>query len=475
MASAFDLTPFMAPFFDTHMVGPLLDFLREGELYDAKVVTKEKIKTMMKTNLIDLIEDEYAKFPEDGAMQAEFNAIRGALDKRRDELFDKIDNEPEDVKLVSAFFANQEEPEEGQSKPTYTAEMLATSHGISVEALENYYKFAKFQYECGQYNVAEEMLGNFLSIAQSQTSSVLGARWGRLACRILGAKWELALQDLASVKEAIDIRNIAPTDQIRQRAWLMHWALFVYINQKDGVDALADFFSERVYLQTIENLCPWLLRYYTAFVVLSPTRRQKMLRGVLTEIGDMSYQYSDPMTEFLSGIFKEFDFSIAQEKLKQCQTLIKNDFFLQIYQDKFMHEARVLICEMYCTINKRVDLVMLSEQLQMTEEEAERWMVDMVLNGSAGSSQDAKVDASAKQIIMAAPNKAAHQNVMDKTRDYTVRSSMLMQTMGTMLSDQAALVRSKQMRGDEDLLNIVARFPVNTKARRNYNADKDRN
>ena len=58
-----------------------------------------------------------------------------------------------------------------------------------------------------------------------------------------------------------------------------------------------------------------------------------------------------------------------------------------------------MICEMYCTINRRVDLHMLAEKLQMTEEEAEKWMVEMVRNSSAGSNTaDAKIDSSAKQV-----------------------------------------------------------------------------
>jgi hypothetical protein len=43
-------------------------------------------------------------------------------------------------------------------------------------------------------------------------------------------------------------------------------------------------------------------------------------------------------------------------KLLECQQLVKNDFFLQKFEEKFMHEARMLICEMYCTINRKVDL-----------------------------------------------------------------------------------------------------------------------
>jgi len=78
-----------------------------------------------------------------------------------------------------------------------------------------------------------------------------------------------------------------------------------------------------------------------------------MLRDLLNEISCMSYQYSDPITLFLESLFEQFDFDEAQNKLKECQELVKNDFFLQIYAEKFMHEARMLICEMYCTIKQK--------------------------------------------------------------------------------------------------------------------------
>lgn len=398
----------------------------------------------MKTNLIDLIEDEYNRFPDDAEMQTEFNLQKSKLESSREELFNKIDNEPDDVKLVAAFFAKSEVIEELRSSSSFNTDALYNIHGISLEALETYYRFSKFKYECGIYNDAEDMLGNFLSVVQpGQSSSVLGARWGRLACRILSAKWDLAAQDLAAIKEAIDIRNVTAVDQLKQRAWLLHWALFVHINQRDGVDNLADFFSEKSYLQTVENLCPWLLRYYAAFVVLSPSRRRVLLRDVLAEIQNMAYLYSDPMTQFLSLIFTEFDFNEAQKKLAECQLLMKNDFFLQIYSEKFMYEARLLICEVYCTINRRVDLVMLSEQLHMSVEEAERWMVEIVVNATTGITVDAKIDSAGKQALIAPPNRAAYQSIVEKTRELTSRTGGLVGNLGTLLHEQNGFIKAR--------------------------------
>lgn len=223
----------------------------------------------------------------------------------------------------------------------------------------------------------------------------------------------------------------------------MHWALFVLLNQRDGVDALADLYSEKAYMQTLENLAPWLLRYYTAAVVLSPSRRRTMLRDVLNEISNMSYQYSDPITLFLESLYSNFDFDEAQIKLKECQELVKNDFFLQIYADKFMHEARMLICEMYCTINRKVDLTMLAEKLQLTDEEAERWMVDMVRGTSAGPTLDAKIDSSGKQVLIAAPVKSAYKQIVETTRELTTRSGILSANLEVLVKDQAAYLRNR--------------------------------
>ena len=74
----------------------------------------------------------------------------------------------------------------------------------------------------------------------------------------------------------------------------------------------------------------------------------------------------------LSVFLCQFDFDEAQRKLEQCEVLVKNDFFLLIHAEQFMHEARMLICEMYCTVHSKVDLSMLAEKLKLSDEETER-------------------------------------------------------------------------------------------------------
>ena len=443
---AWDLTSRMAPFLDVHLLMPLLDSMRESGLFDSNRITLEKIKLVDKTNMISFVMEEYAKSG-DADLKSEFSAKKADLEKREEKVHEELDNEPESVKAVAAFFADSNKINELKSSAQLTLDNLANNHDISNDKLLAYYQRAKFIYECGLYVEADTMLCNFLSVSQPMSPSLLGALWGRLASHILQAKWEDTVSDFAAIKEAIEARGIRPLDQLRQRAWLLHWGLFVHCNKPDGIDNLVDLFTEKTYLQTMENLCPWLLRYYTAAVILSPNRRSNTLHSILTEIQDMAYLYSDPVTQFLQSLYTNFDFDEAQVKLKQCQELIKHDFFLQIFLEKFIKEARVLICEMYCSINRKVDLVMLSKKLQLSEEEAEKWMVDMVRNGSGNNNkayQDARIDSSSKQVLMALHNKTAHEMVFEKTNDLTQRGSILSTNLEDMLKENADYLKAKK-------------------------------
>jgi len=83
---------------------------------------------------------------------------------------------------------------------------------------------------------------------------------------------------------------------------------------------------------------------------------------------------------------------------------------------------------------------------------AERWMVDMirgvsegaVSGGSAAATVDAKIDSAAKQVIMAAPSKSAHQQVAEKTRELTARSEALSGNIHKIMPDQMMFVNHRK-------------------------------
>lgn len=255
-------------------------------------------------------------------------------------------------------------------------------------------------------------------------------------------QWQTALADFQALKDSIDFRFSHAVDQTRQRAWLLHWGLFVFFNQKDhNVEGLLDLFSDRFFLQTMENLCPWLLRYYAAAFILSPNRRKNGLKDILQEVQLISYQYSDPITQFLEALFDQFDFTLAEAKLIECQQLIQQDFFLQGHAEKFLQEARMLICEMYCTVYQSMDLRDLARMLQLSEEETEKWMVDLV--HESHHNIEAKIDSSGKQIVIVTPVKSVHKAVLETTKDLTMRSTMLANNVENVANDQKAYLQAR--------------------------------
>jgi len=86
---------------------------------------------------------------------------------------------------------------------------------------------------------------------------------------------------------------------------------------------------------------------------------------------------------------------------------------------------------------------MLAEKLQLSDEEAERWMVNMVRGSSAGPTLDAKIDSSGKQVIIAPPSKSAYKQIVESTRELTVRSGILSSNLEALVKDQAAYLRNR--------------------------------
>ena len=76
------------------------------------------------------------------------------------------------------------------------------------------------------------------------------------------------------------------------------------------------------------------------------------LKEVVRVIQQESYAYQDPITEFIECLYVNFDFDKAQEKLRECETVLSNDFFLVDCANDFMENARLFIFETFCRIHQ---------------------------------------------------------------------------------------------------------------------------
>lgn len=213
-------------------------------------------------------------------------------------------------------------------------------------------------------------------------------------------------------------------EQLQQRTWLIHWSLFVFFNHDKGRDGIIDMFLQAAYLNTIQTTCPHILRYLTTAVITNK-RRRNVLKDLVRVIEQEAYRYQDPITEFLECLYIHFDFDAAQTKLRECEKVLSVDFFLVSCRDEFIENARLFIFETYCRIHQCISIAMLGEKLNMTAEEAEIWIVNLIRNARL----DAKIDSKEGTVMMGTTLPSVYHHVIEATKGQAFRSNVLLENM----------------------------------------------
>lgn len=330
---------------------------------------------------------------------------------------------------------------------------LKDHYNLTLDQITTLYNYGQFQFSCGNYSPAADYLYHF-RVLSTDADHLTSSHWGKLASDILTGKWDVALEELNTLREAIDSRPtpLVPTTgsattvagplfQLHSRSWVLHWSLFVYFNHEQGRTLLLETFLSPAYLNTIQTSCPWILRYVAAAAVLArkatstsagtatavSARVRHALKEVVKVIQLEEYQYRDPVTEFLRQLFVEFDFENAQKQLAKAEQVVQDDFFLGEFREEFMENARYLITEAYCRIHQKIDIADLSERLNLSRDEGEKWIVNLIRETRMGA--DAKIDLEKNVIQISRPALPVYQNIIEKTRGLAFRT----QAMGVAL------------------------------------------
>jgi len=259
--------------------------------------------------------------------------------------------------------------------------------------------------------------------------------WGKLACNILLHQWDYGVEDFEKLKNFIDeesFRNSLQT--LQQRTWLLHWGLYLYFNHAKGWDLLLDLLSNNAkYLNVIQTTCPHILRYWATTVIISKhSRHSNAMKELIQVIQQESYTYKDPITEFIECLHVNFDFDGAQKKLKECEIVLSNDFFLVNCYDLFMEHARLMIFETFCRIHQCISIGMLAEKLDMVPDKAERWIVNLIRNARL----DAKLDSKLGHVVMGVHAVSPYQQIIGKSEYLCMKSQVLANSAARKLGDK---------------------------------------
>ncbi|XP_038057315.1 eukaryotic translation initiation factor 3 subunit E-A-like isoform X1 [Patiria miniata] len=436
----YDLTSKIGQYLDRHLVFPLLEFLSVKEIYHERDMLEGKLNLLSNTKMVDYIMDVYRSLHPDKEVPPDMYDKRTVVVEEMKKLMNQ-------TKPILEIFSEEEviskiqETRDGRILFDY----MATNHGFRQDMLDTLYKFAKFKYECGDYSTAAQYLYFFRVLISQNDKNAMPALWGKLASEILKQDWDQALEDLNQLQEVIDSNTfVTPLQSLQQRTWLIHWSLFVYFNHPQGRDFIIDkFLYQPAYLNAIQTTCPHILRYLTTAVITNKNRRRQVLKDLVKVIQQESYTYRDPITEFVEDLYVNFNFDGAQQKLRDCETVLINDFFLVACIEDFIENARMFIFETFCRIHNCISINMLSDKLNMVPEEAERWIVNLIRNAHL----DAKIDSKLGHVVMGSQNVSPYQQVIEKTKNLIYRSQALASNIEKRDASKNATSKPQQQAG----------------------------
>lgn len=148
------------------------------------------------------------------------------------------------VRPVTDFLSNEDNVKLLKQDKTQNMTFLQKEFSIGGEQVDALYHFAKWNFECGNYSAAAEYLYHYRSLSTDPQRNI-SALWGKVGADILLQDFDTAMDDLLKLKELLDVDSFAPVgQQLQQKAWLMHWALFVFFNHENGMNALIDLFMQ---------------------------------------------------------------------------------------------------------------------------------------------------------------------------------------------------------------------------------------
>ncbi|EIN13074.1 eukaryotic translation initiation factor 3 subunit 6 [Punctularia strigosozonata HHB-11173 SS5] len=433
-----DLTKTIVPYLDRHLAFPLLAHLAETQLFPEEQVQTAQYELAKGTNMVDYAVQLFEQLNPGKEVPAEFT-------EKRENAVSTNERLATEAQAVLDVIENPDVVQALRQDKMQNLQYLKDNYNLTLEQIAALYHFGQFQFTYGNYSGAADYLYHF-RILSTDTDLNTSAHWGKLASDILSGKWDVALEELNNLRDAVDARTSssllpAALAQLHSRTWLLHWSLFVYFNHPQGRTLLLETFLNPTYLNTIQTSCPWILRYLTTAAVLArksagsgaSSRVRNAIRDIVKVIVTEEYQYHDPITDFLKELYVQFDFEAAQQQLKLAETVVENDFFLGEFREDFLENARYLISEAYCRIHQKIDISDLSQRLNLAPEEGEKWIVNLIRETRMGA--DAKIDLEKNVIHINRTALPVYQTVIEKTRGLAFRA----QAMGAALAQPAVV------------------------------------
>lgn len=421
----YDLSARMTPFMDKHMVLLMLGFARDSGVYKPEAVARAELELLSRMDLIEYERDKYKLIGE---------PVPDSLDDRKDNV---LENLTESRTTVMPLLHLLEDEDMVKKIPNFkTMDQLCTEFQIDIMVVNELLRYAKMQYDLGNYEISGAILKHYRSMPKAGAADgsgqpeALSARdlscmWGCLASALLVRDFEEATRLIFELDEALNTFPAPKREILIQRTWLLHWTLFaIFSADKADPKLLMDFFLNEKSLSIISLSCPHLFRYVGACLILQK-RLKHLVKETVWIIHHEQASYSDPVTRFLLALYTEMDYDDAQQELQRCGQVCRYDYFLAQHWPDFQENARLHVFESYCRIHQCINIQMIATKLNMQAEEAELWIVKLIQNAKL----DARIDSEKSRVVMTKAPPNVYQQVIEKTKNLAFRSTMLVSNL----------------------------------------------
>lgn len=171
IASQHDLLPRLIPYLDRHLVFPLLEFSTTDE--NDKEITRAKYELLKHTNMTDYVAKLWQDINDSDTIPEEFL-------KKRDGVLSKLQHYQDQSEKISELLQDEEVVGNLRSDKAANLRFLEEEHGVTIGMVNSLHDYGRFQYSCGSYGNASELLYQF-RVLSTDNDKVASATWGKLA------------------------------------------------------------------------------------------------------------------------------------------------------------------------------------------------------------------------------------------------------------------------------------------------------
>jgi translation initiation factor 3 subunit E len=165
IAEQYSLLPKLMPNLDRHLIYPLLNFSSDEDAEQTVEQKKLLLELLKPTNMTDFV----------GQLHQEVHGLDDMADefkKKRDEVLQRRDQLEEATSKISGLLDDENVVTNLRSDKVQNLAYLKESHGVEMDMVNQLLEFGQFQYSCGVYPHAAELLYRF-RVLVSLLSTVL--------------------------------------------------------------------------------------------------------------------------------------------------------------------------------------------------------------------------------------------------------------------------------------------------------------